>query len=253
MRVLLVDDEALARQALRETLLGEQDIKIIGEASNGLEAVARITELHPDLVFLDIEMPGLNGFEVVNSLERVPPTVFVTAFDKYAIQAFEVNAIDYLLKPVTSDRVRNTLARVRIALQAKGISQAEALRQLVAELQRHPSRYISRLAVHKQKRVLLVRVRDIIYIKVEDKIVFVYTEDGRFLINRTIVDLNNLLSAEGFFQVNRSTIINLDNLVEIIPWFSGTSRLRLSNGLELSLSRERVPHLKEVVGLSKSD
>jgi DNA-binding LytR/AlgR family response regulator len=249
----VVDDEGLARQALRETLSGEQDIKVIGEASNGLEAVTQITELHPDLVFLDIEMPGLNGFEVVNSLERVPPTVFVTAYDKYAIQAFEVNAIDYLLKPVTSERVRNTLARVRIALQGKGISQPAALQQLVAELQRHTPRYISRLAVHKQKRVLLVRVRDILYIKVEDKIVFVFTEDGRFLINRTIIDLNNLLSAEGFFQVNRSTIINLDNLVEIIPWFSGTARLKLSNGLELSLSRERVPHLKELVGLSKSD
>ncbi|MEN3332112.1 MAG: two-component system, LytTR family, response regulator [Blastocatellia bacterium] len=251
MRTLLVDDEELARRELRDRLAGEADIEIIGEATNGLEAVEVIARLQPELLFIDIEMPGLNGFEVVNSLSHFPLIIFVTAYDQYAIRAFEVNAIDYLLKPVTAARLQKTLGRVRQALHSEDISQGQAVQQLLSALHRSQSSYISRIAVQKGRHVMLVRLRDIIYITVEDKLVFVYTATGRFLINKTLAELEQALNQEGFLRINRSTILNLDFLVEIIPWFSATCMLKLTNGLELPLSRERVPHLKKAVGLLK--
>src|SRR5436853_13480 len=166
IETLLIDDEELPRRELRQILSGEADINIVGEASNGLQAVERITEIRPKLVFLDIEMPGLNGFEVVNSLGYLPFVVFVTAYDQYAIQAFEMNAVDYLIK-------------------------------------------------------------------------------------RTISELEQSLEGEGFFRINRSSLVNLEYLAEIIPWFSGTCKLKLADGRELPLSRERVPRLKELVGILK--
>ncbi|PYP83526.1 MAG: hypothetical protein DMF61_23175 [Blastocatellia bacterium AA13] len=251
IETLLIDDEELPRRELRQILSGEADINIVGEASNGLQAVERITEIRPKLVFLDIEMPGLNGFEVVNSLGYLPFVVFVTAYDQYAIQAFEMNAVDYLLKPVTPERVQKTLARVRQSLEAADASHATALHQLVAAVRRGSTGYISRIAVHKGQRTVLVSLRDIVYIGMEDKLVFVYTSSDRYLINRTISELEQSLEGEGFFRINRSSLVNLEYLAEIIPWFSGTCKLKLADGRELPLSRERVPRLKELVGILK--
>lgn len=251
IKTLLIDDEELARRELGDLLSREADIAVIGEATNGLEAVELITRLKPDLLFLDIEMPGLNGFEVINSLNAMPTVVFTTAYDQYAIRAFEVNAIDYLLKPITAARLQRTLARARQAQQGEEKFQTEALQHFIAALQKGRSSYISRLAVQKGKRVVLARLRDIVYIRVEDKLVFVYTHAGRFVINKTISDLEQSLNPEGFFRINRSTIVNLDFIDEIIPWFSATCMLKLSNGTELQLSRERVVYLKEAVGLLK--
>jgi DNA-binding LytR/AlgR family response regulator len=252
IRALLVDDEELARQELGDLLSHEPDITIIGEVANGLEAVEAIPALKPDLLFLDIEMPGLNGFEVINSLQTIPPVVFATAYDQYAIQAFEVNAIDYLLKPITATRLQRTLARARETQGSDNtLQQQAALHHLMTELRRNRSSYISRLAVQKGRRIVLVRLRDIIYIEIDAKLVFVCTAAGRFVVNKTISELEQSLVHEGFFRINRSTIVNLDFLDEIIPWFSATCILKLSNGLELPLSRERVACLKEVVGLLK--
>jgi DNA-binding LytR/AlgR family response regulator len=254
IRTLIVDDEELARRELRESLRTEADIMLVGEAANGLKAIEAIEQLQPDLLFIDIEMPGLNGFEVLNSVNRIPATIFVTAYDQYAIQAFEVNAVDYLLKPVTPARLQKTLARARQNLQGGGTAiQAAAVHQLLTALQNPQSNYISRIAVQKGKHIVLLRLRDIIYIGVEDKLVFVYTSAGRFLVNKTIAELEQSLARDGFIRINRGTILNLDYLVEIIPWFSATCMLKLSNGQELPLSRERVPHLKKAVGLLKQD
>jgi DNA-binding LytR/AlgR family response regulator len=250
---LLVDDEALARQQLREVLAAEPDIHIAGEASNGLEAIEMIGRLDPDLVFLDIEMPGLNGFEVVNSLKQCPRIIFVTAYDQYAIRAFEVNAVDYLLKPVTPVRLHKSLERIREAATGDSEFDAAALQQLVSRLNRLSRKHVSRLAAHKGNHIVLVNISDILYARVEDKLVFIYAKSGRLLINRSLSELEELLSPEGFFRINRSTIINLECLVEIIPWFSGTCKLKLSTQEEMTVSRERVRHLKENVGLLKAN
>ncbi len=251
IETLLVDDEELARRELREILSAESDIKIVGEAANGLEAVKAISELRPALVFMDIEMPGLNGLEVAASLSDAPVLVFITAYDQYAINAFEVNALDYLLKPLIENRVHKTLERVRHNLQNQDHNYLEALQKLLTTLQGKKTSYISRIAVQKGNRIILVNVHDISYITVEDKLVFVHTGAGRFLINKTVYEIAQNLSAEGFFQINRSMIINLEYLVEIIPWFSGTYKLKLHDGKELPLSRERAPRLKEALGLLK--
>jgi two-component system LytT family response regulator/two-component system response regulator LytT len=250
---LLVDDEALARQQLREALASEPNINIIGEASNGLEAIEMIARLKPDLVFLDIEMPGLNGFEVINSLKQCPHIIFVTAYDQYAIRAFEVNAVDYLLKPVTAGRLHKSLARIREALAGDSEFESAALQQLVTKLNKMSHKHASRLAAYRGNHIVLVNISDILYAKVEDKLVFVYTKGGRLLVNRSLSDLEEILSAEGFFRINRSTIINLECLVEIIPWFSGTCKLKLSTQEEMTVSRERVRHLKENVGLLRTN
>lgn len=251
IETLLVDDEELARRELLDILSAEPDITVVGEAINGLQAVELIEHLKPQLVFLDIEMPGLNGFEVVNSLSYLPVIIFATAYDQYAIQAFEMNAVDYLMKPVTPGRVQMSLSRVRQIRQAGEASHAEALHNLVATVRRGNSSYVSRVAVHKGPRIVLVSLRDITSICVEDKLVFVHTSGGRYLINRTISELEQALGDEGFFRTSRSAIINLEYLVEIIPWFSGTCKLKLVDGSELPLSRERVPRLKEMVGILK--
>lgn len=255
MRILVADDEELARRELNDILSLEQDVEIVGQAANGLEAVERAEQLRPDLIFLDIEMPGLNGFEVINSLRQLPRIVFVTAYDQYAIRAFEVNAIDYLLKPVSSARVRRTLERARQveAAEADIDSHAIALQRLTEAIQQGQPNRLTRLAVNKGRRIVLVRLCDIVYIKVEDKLVYVYTLSDRFMINKTISELEKSLSHDSFFRINRSTIVNLEYLAEIIPWFSATCMLKMSNGLELPLSRERVAHLKEAVGLLKQD
>ena len=248
---LLVDDEALARQQLREVLAADR-YPHCRRGEHGLEAIELIGRLDPDLVFLDIEMPGLNGFEVVNSLKQCPRIIFVTAYDQYAIRAFEVNAVDYLLKPVTPVRLHKSLARIREAATGDGEFSAAALQQLVSRLNRLSHKHVSRLAAHKGSHIVLVNISDILYARVEDKLVFIYAKSGRLLINRSLSELEEILSPEGFFRINRSTIINLECLVEIIPWFSGTCKLKLSTQEEMTVSRERVRHLKENVGLLKA-
>ncbi len=251
IEILIVDDEELARREMRSILASEKDVVIVGEAANGIEAVEKVIRLRPKLMFLDIEMPGINGFDVVNSLGHSPAVIFVTAYDQYAIQAFEAQALDYMLKPVTPDRVRRALSRATHILGSDVHSQAPAIQQLLSMMQRARAGSISRIAVQKGAHIVLINVRDIVYINVEDRLVFVYTESDRYLIDKTVSELNEMYGGEGFFQIHRGTIINLDYLVEIIPWFSGTYHLKLKNGKELPLSRDRAPRLKEILGLSK--
>lgn len=253
IKTLIVDDEELARRELREMLATVADIQIVAEAANGLEAVEQIITHEPELVFLDIEMPGLNGLEVVNSLNCPPVIIFVTAYEQYAIQAFEAHALDYLLKPLTMERLVKTLMRVRKSFQHDGgDAQTAAMQRLLAQLQQQPrASYLSRIAVQKGPRIVLVSLRDIVLLTVEDKLVFVYTASGRFLINKTIYELAQMLTPQGFFQISRGTIINLEFMTELLPWFSGTYKVKLTNNQELQVSRERAPLLKEAVGIWK--
>jgi DNA-binding LytR/AlgR family response regulator len=249
-RALIVDDEELARKELREILTEAPEIEIIGEAANGLQAVEQITRLQPDIVFLDIEMPGLNGFEVVNAVNSPPEIIFVTAYDHYAVQAFEINAVDYLLKPVSPDRVRKAITRFCGEGRPSQSAEEQTRQQMLLSMQiRNPS-CISRIAAYKGPNISLVNIADIITVKVEEKLVFIYTKTGRFIINKTISEMEQFLSLKDFFRINRSTLLNLNYLSEIIPWFSGTYKLKLDTGEELSLSRERVRKFKETVGLS---
>jgi DNA-binding LytR/AlgR family response regulator len=246
IRALVVDDEELARRSLIAALAYEQDLQVVAEASNGLEALERIPEHQPDIVFLDIEMPGLNGFEMLDNLKAAPLIVFVTAYDEYAVRAFEANAIDYLLKPLQPQRVRQAVERVRVALAKGAESNSEALRKLIAELRPGAPR---KIAARKGKRIVLLSLKEVIRAAIEDKLVFLHTATDRFLTDKSIGELETLLDAGGFFRISRGELVNLEYVREIVPWFSGTYKIRLSTGEELDVSRDRGRRLKEVMNI----
>jgi len=245
MRVLIVDDEAPARQQLARALAAHPEVSVCGEAVNGLQALERIDELQPDVVFLDIEMPGLNGIEVALNLSRPPLIVFITAYDEYAVKAFEAHATDYLLKPLDEARLGQTMARLRGQLSSR--EQPDIQKLLTSLL---PRTQPLRIAARRGKRIVLLGAADILYITTEDKLVFVVTADARSLVDRTVADLEATLEPHGFFRISRSEVVNIAHAAELIPWFNGTWRVRLSNGAELDVSRERARKLKALVGVS---
>jgi two-component system LytT family response regulator len=248
IRALLVDDEDLARIALRRALEAERDIEIVGEAANGVEAIERIAELRPDLVLLDIEMPGFDGFEVVQQLTDPPVIVFVTAYDEYAVRAFEANAIDYLLKPVQPERLARALARVRERIPRRS-SEHGARVKAIAVKQIARGGPVRRIAARRGKRIVIVPLREVIRVEIEDKLVFAITANDRLLVEKTISELEAILEPSGFLRIGRGELVNLEMVKELVPWFSGTWRVKLANGEERDVSRERARQLKEAMGV----
>jgi two-component system LytT family response regulator len=244
LRALIADDEDLARSALRRMLAQASGVEVVGEASNGVEALESIEELKPDVVLLDIEMPGFDGFEVVQHLENPPAIVFVTAYDEYAVRAFEANAIDYLLKPVRPERLERALERVRQRLSAPEAAREREVRQVARER----GGPLQRIAARRGKRIVIVPVRDIIRIEIEDKLVFAVTASDRVLIEKTITELEAMLEPAGFLRISRGELVNLETVKELLPWFSGTWRVKLANGEERDVSRDRAKQLREAMG-----
>lgn len=241
IRCLIVDDEKIARQHLARLLMTHTDFALAGEASNGLEALQAISDHQPDVVFLDVEMPGLNAFDMLVQLDNPPLIVFATAYDKYAVNAFETNAIDYLLKPIEGLRLEKAVQKIRSAIVRPRQDYESLLRQAVSALRAGPP---AKLAARRGKRIVLLSPREVLYASIEDKIVFLYTQNDRFVTDRTITELDELLSGAGFCRISRSVIANLTHARELMPFSSGTWRLKLSNNMELDVSRERARELK---------
>ena len=245
MRVLVVDDEELARARIKELLAGIPDVEVAGEAENGLRAVDMVGELEPDVVILDIQMPGMDGFEVVEALPRVPLVIFATAFDEYAIKAFEVNSVDYLLKPISKERLGEAIERARSLLD-----DGPRLDDQMARLARIVrSREVRRLPVMKGKKIVLVDLDDVVWIGVEGELVFVHTASERYMMNATMAELESRLDPHVFFRSHRSSIVNLNHVKEIVPWFSGKYKIVVDDEKksELVLSRARVKGLREIL------
>ena len=252
IRTLLVDDEELARSALRRALLAAPEFEgfeIVGEAANGVEALEAIEELRPDLVFLDIEMPGFGGFEVIQQLSDVPAIVFVTAYDEYAVRAFEANALDYLLKPVQPERLQRALARIRARFAGRSAERSREQDARISEIVSSRSGPLKRLAARRGKRIAIVPLREIIRIEIEDKLVFACTAKERLLVDKSIGELEAMLQPAGFLRISRGELVNLEMVRELAPYFSGTWRVKLSNGEERDVSRERAKQLKEAMGV----
>jgi two-component system LytT family response regulator len=247
LRTLIVDDEAPARERLRNLLAENELVELIGEAKDGAEAVERIEGLSPDLVLLDIQMPVLDGFEVIETLDTPPAIIFVTAYDEYAIRAFEVNALDYLLKPFSQERLQRAIARAHEEL-AEGGKFASRIGPLLESL-REEKRHLNRVAVRKAGRFLVVDVRDIDWMEAREGGVLLHVGAEEHAVSRTLTELERRLDPSLFFRTHRSIIVNLDRVKELVPWFAGSHRLRLTTGAEVDLSRSRARELREILGL----
>jgi two-component system LytT family response regulator/two-component system response regulator LytT len=249
IRALVVDDERLARDELCFLLESFPDVQVIGQAGNGLEAVSQVERLRPELLFLDIQMPGLDGFQVLRRLvdkDTLPPcVVFVTAYDQYAIQAFEINAVDYLLKPVEKVRLGEAIARSRRQIGEDG-PLANQLERILGALDKEGS--LKRMVVKVGERFMLVDSKDIIYATVEDGVVTVATDEWKGHSNfRTLDELIANLDTAVFWRVHRSYVVNLRRIKEVIPWFNRTLQLRMSDEAEteIPVSRSQTRRLKE--------
>ena len=256
MRILIADDEQPARNELCFQLERLDDIEVVGQAVDGPQAVTLGKKLAPDVVLLDIQMPGLTGFEVARQLlEREVPShvVFVTAFDQYAIEAFEVNAVDYLLKPVEPARLAQTIQRVRRLLASRTNARVtnqelERIVQYVAERQSRQAR----LAVKAGERFLLVQAEEIVYASLADDVITIVTGSISGTSNyRTLDELHSQLDSAVFWRVHRSHLVNINKIKEIVPWFSRNYILRMKDGkgTEIPVSRTQTKRLREYLSL----
>lgn len=244
LRTLVVDDEKLARDRLCGFLRGIEDVEIVGEAANGPEAVALIEDRRPDLVLLDVQMPGMDGFGVLRQLSHRPAVVFATAYDDYAIKAFEVQAADYLLKPISRDRLREAVRRIRDR-RARTVADAE-LQQAMRALQQREKRYATQLTVQKGRQILLLATADVYWFEVEYRLVYAHTAGERFMSNYTLKDLETRLDPEVFFRAHKSRLVNLHHVKAIVPWFGGRYKLVMRNpaASEVELSRAQARILR---------
>ncbi len=253
IRAVVADDEQLARDELCFLLESFPEVEVVAQAANGFEAVRSIEEFRPDLAFLDIQMPGLDGFQVVRQLMSrglsMPHIIFVTAYDQYAIRAFEVNAVDYLLKPVEKARLAETITRSRRQIAEKQ-PLMEQIERIVGTLERGtPPR---RVVVKVGERFMLVDSKDITYATIEDGIVSIVTDKWTGTSNlRTLDELMTSLDLAVFWRVHRSFIVNMQRIKEVIPWFNRTVQLKMSNKeeTEIPVSRSNTKRLKEYLKL----
>ena len=259
LRVVVVDDEQLARDELCFQLGQLGNAEVVAQAGNGLEAIAAVERHEPDLVFLDIQMPGLTGFEVARRLlqrdDESPALIFVTAFDQHAIEAFEVNAVDYLLKPVDAARLEQALQRARRRLSAErppgGAPLNDQLERIVKMMS---GRQVHRdqVAVKVGERFLLVQAEDIIYASLADESINIVTGQVTGTSNhRTLDDLQARLDPDVFWRVHRSHLVNINKIKEIVPWFSRNYILRMKDtkGTEIPVSRSQTKRLREYLKL----
>ncbi len=238
-RAVVVDDEPLARQRLRKLLRADPEIEMVSECADGPEAIVAITEHAPDLVFLDVQMPEIDGFDVLRAIRpsRMPLVVFVTAHDRYALKAFDVHALDYLLKPF--DRARFKAALERAKQRLRGDRRAEAGRQTLALLEalRSGAIHLDRLVIRTGGRVILLRVEEIDWIAAETKYVRIHAGKDSHLLRQAIGALEPRLDPRRFVRIHRSTIVNLDRVKVLEPWFHGDYQVVLRDGTRLTLSR----------------
>jgi two-component system LytT family response regulator len=249
LRALIVDDEPLARKRVRRLLAAERDIEVVGECSEGAEAIEAISSLRPDLVFLDVEMPGLTGFDVIESLAQaeLPLFIFVTAYDRYALRAFEVSALDYLLKPF--DRTRFTKAVARAKLRLARSDRGELQQQTLALLDtlRARTQHVERLVIKSDGRVFFLKTTDIDWIEAEGKYVRIHVGKESHLLREAIGALEAQLDPQRFPRIHRSTIVNIDRIRELQPWFHNEYRVVLRDGTQLMLSRSCRKRLSELL------
>lgn len=247
LRVVIIDDEQLARQIIRNYLEGEEGIEILGEGANGFEGFKLINDLRPDLVFLDVMMPKLTGFEMLELVEDSPVIIFSTAYDEYAIKAFEKNAVDYLLKPYSKDRFHEALTKARQKLRLKE-NASDNVKTLLNDQQQR-AEILNRIAVRNGNKIHIVSIDKIRYLEAQDDYVKLYTEEGNFLKQHTMKYYESHLPGDEFLRIHRSYIVKLKEINKIEPFGKDTHVATLKDGTELSVSRSGYSRLREVLDL----
>lgn len=250
VRTLLVDDEDLARAVVREHLAPHPEIEIVGECGNGFDAVKLVAELQPDLVFLDIQMPKLDGFEVLELIDHQPAVVFVTAYDEYALRAFEVHAVDYLLKPFRKERFDEALLRVlhRVREGTKSSREPQPSYRELAESARPAGTFLERIVVRDGAKLHVIPVNKVDYISAEDDYVAIHVGEKEFLKQQTLSALETSLDPKNFIRIHRSSMVNLQKIVRIEPYSKDSKMVLLSTGAQLPASRTGLAALEAALG-----
>lgn len=243
IKVIIIDDEPLARRLLLEYLTQEKDIQIVAECENGFEGIKSIHEHRPDLIFLDIQMPKLTGFEMLEVLDYTPQVIFTTAFDEYAIRAFDKNAVDYLLKPIPQDRFQKAIRKFK-ELYSRSSTSPKTL-----ELTDDLVQKLERVVVKDGAQIKIIPVHKIYYLEAYDDYVKIYTEDGMFLKNKTMKSFENQLDPKRFVRVHRSFIIKIEQLAKIENYEKETYIGTLLNGAKVNISKSGYSRLKNVIGM----
>ena len=256
LRVLIADDERLARQRLEDLLVHEASVEIVGQADNGLTTIAAIRELEPDLVFLDIQMPGKTGLEVVREIgaDEMPPVIFTTAYD-HAVAAFDLAAIDYLIKPFDDERFEKAFRRARKMIELNQVSKlSEELRALLGGPQSAAdpgkAQYLERIAVEMRGQVRVVPVKQIDYLIASGPYAELYVGDKRYLIRERMQTLEERLDPSRFFRIHRSAIVRLDLIETLIRNPGGDYAVQLKGGVKLKVSRSRFEKLEQQMGMT---
>ena len=242
IRAVIVDDEELARGVLREFLSAHPEVEIVAECADGFQAVKAVTELQPDLLFLDVQMPKLTGFEVLELIGTDRAIVFVTAYDEYALQAFDIHAVDYLLKPFAAERFETALQRVKQRLAGTVPPPTE-----LSASARKPQEYLERIVVRDGTRVYIIPIAKLDYVEAQDDYVALSTEGKRHLKQQTIQSLEEALDPGRFLRIHRSYIVNLERVTKIEPFRKDNHVLVLSNGTQLPVSRSGYTRLRAML------
>lgn len=250
IRAFLVEDEPLAREKLRTMLRKDSEIEIVGEAANGKQAVEGIEQHQPDLLFLDVQIPGMDGFRVLETLkvEKLPVIIFVTAYNQYALKAFEFYALDYLLKPFDRQRLTKAVDRAKTHIRKdRGTQLNEGILELLRELKEKP-KHLSRIAIRTDGRVFFVKAEEIDWIGAEGNYVSLHMGKESYLLRETITNMEGQMDPTRFLRIHRSTIVNIDRVKELQPWFHGEYRVLLRDGTQLVLSRSYREKFHETFG-----
>src|SRR5256714_11732212 len=250
IRVVIADDEVLARKFIRRMLKQDPEVELVAECANGAEAVAMIRKEKPDLVFLDVQMPEMNGFSVLDAvkLDHLPEIIFTTAYEAYAIRAFELHALDYLLKPFDQVRFKAALRYAKERIDSQQNEEKHLQIGTLLESIRAQRQYLDRVIIRSDGRITFLHTREIDWLEADDKYVHLHTGKGTRMVRQTLSAMESQLDPKKFLRVHRSAIVNLDRIKELQPLFNGEHSLVLEDGTRLTLSRKYKDKLFELLG-----
>lgn len=250
IRTLIVDDEPIAREGVRVQLASDSRVEVVAECGNGLEAVAAIRDLLPDLVFLDVQMPEMDGFEVVEAIgaEAMPAVVFVTAYDKYALKAFDVSAVDYLLKPFDAERFQKAFQRAKDQIKRRNVASVNKTLHALLETVSTSRKYLERFVVKSAGRIFFLQVAEIDWIEAADNYVSLHVGRECHLVRETLTALEAKLNPDDFIRIRHSAIVNTKRIKELQPLFKGEYQILLHNGAKLTSSRRYRNRITDLLG-----